>query len=288
MIAAGRLDLSYPFLLGVIATVNPCGFVLLPTYLLSFLGLEGDRDEGNRAALSRALLVGVAVSAGFFAVFLTIGLITKAGFNWFLDQSGWIGLGVGVVLVVAGVAMIFGVHLPISLPRLSVGGRDGTVRSMFLYGVSYAVASIGCTLPLFIASVLRSVDREGLVNGVLSIGAYGLGMSVMLTALTVALAGARTGLLRVMRTVMRHVDRIAGAFLVLTGMYLVWYWSGALRGSSDSGLARRVEGISADLGNWLGARSEWTLLVVLGGITLSAVAYVALRRERGEPSPPAS
>ena len=38
-------NFAYSFILGVLAAVNPCGFVLLPTYLMFFLGLEGSRPD---------------------------------------------------------------------------------------------------------------------------------------------------------------------------------------------------------------------------------------------------
>ena len=180
MILGAGLNLGYTFLSGVIATVNPCGFVLLPTYLMYFLGMEGSRPGSQRAAISRALVVSGAVAAGFFAVFLVIGVLYKAGIDWFLEESQWIGFGVGVLMLALGIAMIFGFRLNVGMPKMGVGGKDRTVRSMFLYGVSYAVASIGCTLPLFISAVLNSVERDGFATGVLNIAAYGVGMGVML------------------------------------------------------------------------------------------------------------
>lgn len=281
MILGAGLDLGYTFLSGVIATVNPCGFVLLPTYLMYFLGLEGSRPGTQRAAISRALVVSAAVASGFFVVFLAIGILYKAGVDWFLDQSEWIGLGVGVLMLVMGVAMILGFKLTVGVPKVDAGGKDRTVTSMFLYGISYAVASIGCTLPLFIGAVLNSVDRDGFFTGVLNIAAYGVGMGVMLAALTVALATARTGLLTWLRKLMQHLDQVAGAFLVLTGLYLCWYWGTALRDSSGSGVVDRVESWQSDVANWLQARGGTAVFVVLGGVTLAALVFVLVRRDRG-------
>ena len=39
------------FLRGLVATVNPCGFILLPTYLMFFLGLQG-QHPGERGPVS--------------------------------------------------------------------------------------------------------------------------------------------------------------------------------------------------------------------------------------------
>ena len=277
MILGAGLNLGYTFLSGVIATVNPCGFVLLPTYLMYFLGMEGSRPGSQRAAISRALVVSGAVAAGFFAVFLVIGVLYKAGIDWFLEESQWIGFGVGVLMLALGIAMIFGFRLNVGMPKMGVGGKDRTVRSMFLYGVSYAVASIGCTLPLFISAVLNSVERDGFATGVLNIAAYGVGMGVMLAALTVTLATARTGLLTWLRKLMQHLDQVAGAFLVLTGTYLCWYWWSAMNGSSG-GLIDRVESSQSDVATWLRERGGGWLFAVLGGITVVAAAYVWFRR----------
>ncbi len=277
MIVATGLNLGYTFLSGVIATVNPCGFVLLPTYLMYFLGLEGNRPGSQRAAISRALVVSAAVASGFFVVFLAIGMLYKAGVDWFLDESEWIGFGVGVVMLVLGIAMVFGFRFTVGMPKLGVGGKDQTLGSMFLYGVSYAVASIGCTLPLFIAAVLNSVERDGFATGVLNIAAYGVGMGVMLAALTVTLATARTSLLGWLRRLMQHLDQVAGGFLILAGIYLCWYWWSAMHGTSG-GLIDRIESSQSDVTTWLQARGGGWLFAVLGGVTLAAIAYAWFRR----------
>src|SRR3546814_15394402 len=65
--------LAIAFASGMLATVNPCGFAMLPAYLGFFLGQEGgDRDV--RASVRRPLGVGLSVSAGFPLVFSIVGL----------------------------------------------------------------------------------------------------------------------------------------------------------------------------------------------------------------------
>ena len=56
---------------GMLATVNPCGFALLPAYL-SFL-VTGDSTPGRGAAVGRALAATAAMTAGFGAVFGVFG-----------------------------------------------------------------------------------------------------------------------------------------------------------------------------------------------------------------------
>lgn len=284
----GFLDgnFAYAFGAGMLATVNPCGFVMLPTYLLYFLGIEGGVAEGQRASLRRALLVSFAVTMGFFLVFLIIGLVTRWGFTWISEEaSGWLSIVIGVLLLVLGLVTLFGVHLPIFTPRVNAGGRDTSMRSMFLYGISYAVASIGCTLPTFTGAVLGQVKSKGFVSGVLSIAMYGLGMGLVLSTLTVSLAFARTGMLRWLRGVMKHIDLIAGIVLVLAGAYLALYGWTSLDLDRESGVVVQVEAWQSDVANWV-ANHRGTLGVVLAGVTIAAVVVAFSRRGRSTPGAP--
>ena len=74
-----------------------------------------------------------------------------------VDWAKYVTIAIGLALVGLGVAMLLGYRLPFTTPRLDKGGRDRTVGSMFVFGVSYAVASIGCTLPLFIGALLTEL-----------------------------------------------------------------------------------------------------------------------------------
>ena len=60
---------------------------------------------------------------------------------------------------------------------------------------------------------------------------------MLVTALTVTLAFAQGGLLQVLRNGLQYVDRVAAVFVVLTGLYLSWYWYAAIA-EKKTGLAR--------------------------------------------------
>lgn len=218
--------MSLSFVRGMVAAVNPCGFVLLPTYLMYFLGLHGTTPGSQRASLRRALLVSAAVSAGFLSVFLVAGVITEYFTNWIHQNAKYATGVIGVALVVLGIAMLCGFKLASATPRINTGSTtpERTVRAMFVFGIAYAVASIGCTIGLFMATVFSATERDGVATGVGNMIAYGFGMALLVTALTVALAAANTALLRALRGSLRYVDRIAAGFVLLSGLYLCWYF----------------------------------------------------------------
>lgn len=269
---------------GMVAAVSPCGFAMLPAYLSFFLGQEGQRaDSRTDVAVLRALAVGLTMTGGVLAVFVPIGLVVKAG-DWSVsevtDAAKWPAVVISVVLIGLGIALLAGWHLPWSTPRLDRGGDRRTYWSMALFGVSYAITSLSCSFPYFLGAIINSFDRDGVGSGVRTLTSYGLGMGLVITALTVALASGQRGLLRVLRVIMRHSDRIAGAFLILTGAYLLWYWVGR---SSDGG-TDPVEDLATDLQQFLNRQGSTRMGLLLAAVIVGAVGFVLMTR-RGPRGP---
>lgn len=272
----GRFALS--FSTGLLAAVNPCGFVLLPTYLLYFLGMENLRPGTERTSIRRALTVSLAVSVGFVSVFVVIGAIYKWSTNWFVERAPWISLAIGIALVVLGVAMVFGYRLPVTTPKLGVGERDRTVRSMFVFGIAYAVASIGCTIGLFISNVLGAVSTDGIVHGIVAVGMFGLGMALIVTGLTVTLALANTALLRLLRRTMSVFEYVAGVFVMLAGVYLSWYWYTSIADRLDDKVVGRATSWQETLASFI-SRNQ-TAVVMACGVAITVAVATALLVQR--------
>lgn len=276
------MNLSLSFITGMLAAVNPCGFILLPTYLLYFLGLSSTDAGKQRAPIGRALLVSGAVSAGFLSVFLVVGGVTRFFTDWISANAKYATAVIGVALIALGIAMLFGYRLPINTPKIDAGGRDRTVKSMFVYGVAYAVASIGCTIGLFISTLFGAASREGYVAGVANVVAYGVGMALLVTSLTVTLAFANVGLLKMLRTGMRHVETLAGAFVLLSGTYLLWYfWRVDIREEGDP-ITDAVQHWQTSVQNFLydNWRPVAAVLVVIVGAAFAASLVNQRRRPR--------
>jgi cytochrome c-type biogenesis protein len=276
--------LGLAFLRGMVASINPCGFVLLPTYLLFFLGVQAAEQAGDqRASMRRALVVGSAVSAGFVAVFLVVGVVTETIDTWLLSNAKYATVVIGAAFVILGVAMLAGYRPRYATPHLDAGGRTRSVGSMFVYGIAYAVASLGCTMPLFLSTVFGTGRREGFAAGVANAVFYGAGMGLVVIALTVSLAGANQLLLGALRSAMRSVDLIAAAFLVLSGLYLLYYFAVVDVGGDTSSITDSVQRFQTRVSTTLAAR--WELIaVVLAAVVAAALVFVA-RRPRPGPTP---
>jgi cytochrome c biogenesis protein CcdA len=289
----GRFGIA--FTAGMLATVNPCGFAMLPAYLAWFLGLEAPRRpigdgrpvEPDQAGVVRAIAVGGVVSLGFMAVFISIGsVLTWLGVTA-ADISPWITIPIGIGLVVAGIAMLRGLEPRLPLPRLDRGGRQRTFGSMFLFGVSYAIASVSCTAPVFLSQASGGFG-QGFATGMTVYLAYGVGMATVLIAVTVAVAQARHAVVLRMKELLRYVNRAAGALLVVTGAYIAYYgwYEISDRAATDDPIVDRMFSWSAGVAQLVHDLGSLTVALVLGLLVLLAVLFAVLRSERpGDDAP---
>ena len=276
-------NFAYSLLLGMFAAVNPCGFVMLPAYLMYFLGLESQRTDADhrRAGLQRALVVSVATSAGFIVVFLAVGTVSRLVTRQIQNNAKYVSLVVGVGLVVLGVMMLRGWKPSLNTAGMGAGReRKRTFAGMFVFGAAYAVASIGCTIGFLVSAVFGSFAASGFVSGVVSVALYGAGMALVVTALTMTLAVASGGLLRALRSGLRYIDRAAGVFIILTGAYLTWYWYAAISGAGTNPVTGKIESWQSELVTFMQRQGVWRLSGVLGSAVAVGLSLIAVSHRR--------
>lgn len=273
-----QAPLAVAFAAGLVATVNPCGFAMLPAYLSYFMGIDTGQQT-RPEAVRRALTVGGVMSLGFLLVFGIAGIVFSAGFRALTTLLPWLALLVGVGIVILGIAMIRGYEMRVAGPKMSSGKGTGDLRSMFMFGVSYAVASLSCTLPAFLAVVASQLTTANLIGGIATFLAFGVGMSALLVALTIALALGKQTLVSRVRKMSQYVNKAAGVILVLAGGYIIWFWSTNINdpvAASSSSVFRFTDGLASDIQSLVGGNPT-VVGIILSGLIVTAVAYVITR-----------
>jgi cytochrome c-type biogenesis protein len=270
---------------GMAATVNPCGFAMLPAYLSAFLGAE--HRQGGMQAVGRALAVSAALTGGFLVVFGLFGIIVTPLALSVEDKLPWVTIVIGIALVAGGIALLSGKELSLRIPKLQRGGTDGTLPSMFLFGVSYATASLSCTIGPFLAVTTSTFRSSNFVSGVSVFFAYALGMGVVIGALTVALSLARASIVNRFRRALPMINRVAGGLMVVAGLYVAyygWYEIRVQRGIVDDPVIGRAVRIQSWLQNLVitdnPARLALTLAAVLGAALAATVVRRRIVRQR--------
>ncbi len=241
------LPLGFAFTVGLVATLNPCGFIMLPAYLGLYIGTDDDGgsatntgkwDKRLRTALltffremprrlAKAGTVSIAVGFGFIVLFGIVGLVITSVTNSIVQYFDWIGLGVGVLMGATAVYVLAGGKLYSNFAQntgAKVGDpRDTSLIGYFLFGISYAVASLGCSLPLFLSVVATSTTGNFLF-GASQFVAYALGMTFIFAVLTLSVALFKGAVIKWMRVALPYVQSTSAVMLLLAGAYLIFYW----------------------------------------------------------------
>ncbi len=265
---------------GMLAALNPCGFALLPAYLA--LLVTGDQPSRVVAVL-RALKMTAAMTAGFTTVFAAFGLLVAPGVASAQRYLPWFTVTVGVVLAAAGLWMLTGRTLP--GPKLRVGGDapiTGSTRSMFGFGISYALASLTCTIAPFLAVVVAGFRADSFLAGSALFLVYAAGMGLVVGTAAAAVALAHQSLVRGVRRLGRFVPAAGGALLVLVGGYVAYYGWWEIRVLAGASTEDPVIAAAAAVQQWL-ARTvvtigAWGFLLSLTGITTVAAVTAFTRR----------
>lgn len=271
---------GFAFSAGAVAAFNPCGFALLPAYLSAFLS---GSDEEERPSSARAALVALAVASGFTLVFGIAGFLISQTAVTVQKWTPWLSVGIGLGLVPIGIAMMRGWTPKLRLPAVRGVRADGGVASMFLFGVSYAVVSLSCTIPAFLVAVVGTFTDSDPASGLLVFGAYTAGMASVLVVLTVVVALARQGMLARIRGVLPFVNLAAGGLAVLAGAYVAYYGYYEIRvehgGEPALGPIAWVGDRSGTATTWVSDLGNGTVFIA-GLVVTAGVLAVALRARR--------
>jgi cytochrome c biogenesis protein CcdA len=207
---------------GLVAALNPCGFAMLPAYLA--LVVRGE-DVGRRAAAGRAVAATAAMAAGFVLVFGGFGVLTVSVASTVQRYLPYVTVFIGAVLVVLGIWLCTGREIA-PLRGVARGARwapTARLGSMFGYGVSYAIASLSCTVGPFLAVTAAGLRGGSVVDTAAVYLAYVAGFTLVVGVLAVAAALATSAVVDRMRRIVPYVNRISGALLLIVGVYVAYY-----------------------------------------------------------------
>ena len=233
LVSGNNFGLAVAVLAGAAAAFNPCGFVMLPTYLTLYISDSHDtKSPGFAPRIRRGLIVSASLGLGFLVLFGAFGVIFTFGAQSLVRTSAdifpWVGLGLGVILALLGAYLLAGGKIYTGLPQKYAGqignAQERSLRGYFLFGISYALASLSCTLPLFLALVATSVASGGFVQGLSQFVAFALGMTAVITVLTLGIAVFKGAMVKPMRSILPFLTPISAGLLIVVGAYLIFYW----------------------------------------------------------------
>jgi cytochrome c biogenesis protein CcdA len=279
---------------GLVAALNPCGFAMLPAYLALVVRGEDSEpvpeDAGlgtSLCALGRALAATLAMAAGFVAAFGVFGVLTVSLASTVQQYLPFVTVVIGVALVALGIWLLTGreMVLPAWFRRGERWAPSAALGSMFGYGVSYAIASLSCTVGPFLAVTGASL-RGGTVMGAVSVYlAYAAGITLVVGTLAVAAAFANSAVIEWMRWVLPFVNRLSGALLIVVGLYVGYYGVYEVRlfhlnGNPVDPLVNAAGRLQGTVAVWVHQHGAWPWIVAIAVVLVTGTAATLLGRRR--------
>jgi cytochrome c-type biogenesis protein len=209
-------------LLGIMSFFAPCAFPLLPGYISYYLG----RYEGG-TTLRGSLKAGIVAATGINGLFAMIGAAVALGASAVRSYLDYLKPGVGVVIVLLGLAMVLGktefftkfeTFFASYSAKLS---RRSQHSGLLLYGVGYGLAVMGCQVPVFIWLVLEGLTAGGPVQAILVFLSFSIGMGCMMVAVSLLAGTAKRAILDRLKALMPYINRACGLILILVGLYFL-------------------------------------------------------------------
>lgn len=279
--------LALALVAGAVAAFNPCGFALLPAYLTILVAQTPPGTEHGRSAASpvlRALRFSLGMTVGFVAVFGLVGLIVTPLTLSFERYLPVVTVLVGVGLVALGIWLLLG-HV-LAVPGLAGRGRGPTNSwlSQVGYGITFALASLSCTIAPFLAVTSTALRAGNAASALAAYVTYALGMGTVVLVLALAFATASAGFATRMRRASPVITRLSGGLLVLAGLYVAWYGWFEIRVLSGQTTADPIVAAVIDIQGRVtrvvAGLGSTTLLIVSVILIITVGAALAVSRRR--------
>ena len=221
---------------GVASFFSPCAFPLLPSYF-SFYQTAGGHTEGPRRGTGKALRFGLAAALGVITFALILGSIIAVlgtGVAQTLSISGpepsqfvriFRGV-VGVILLTLGIAQLLGWNLKPAFmdsfafyTRPNREGERGPAASLYLYGLGYNAAGMGCTGPILAGLIVAALASGGLTSALGAFLVFAVTMGALMLVVSLLVAASEETVLIRMKADTPKIKRAASYVLILVGAF---------------------------------------------------------------------
>lgn len=251
---------TFAFSAGAISFLNPCGFAMLPAYVSYFIestikhyslsnitqsptvntGISNSLRWILARKISIGILIGIIITVAFVTIFGLTGLAISAAGTGITKYFPWIAAISGVVIIGIGVSNILGRTFHVNIPQpkgfLSNNIGNGNDKSnnnnnnnktkylkFFLFGIGYSIASLSCTLPVFLLVVFQGMSTGGILDGFLVFLIYALGMGTVMIGVSLAISISNQAFMRLMVKLSSKINVITSIVLIGAGLYLLYY-----------------------------------------------------------------
>jgi len=219
-----NISLVAAFSAGLLSFVSPCVLPLVPSYISYVTGLSIEQltDSTARSKLKKTIVVNALLFiGGFSAVFISFGASASFIGQALVTYQDYVRQIGGIVIVIFGLYLlgILNISFLKMEHRFQFRNRPVGYVGSFLVGVAFAAGWTPCVGPVLGTILLYASTTESMMNGVLLLTSYslGLGVPLFLTALGV---DRFLAYFKQARMYLWGVSTVSGVMLIVVGVMI--------------------------------------------------------------------
>ncbi len=222
-----EVGIGVAFVFGIISFVSPCVLPLLPGYLSLMSGYSvGDLQSGTASSGRMARVTGLFV-LGFTIIFVILGaaatslgrLLTRHQFTA-RSVAGWLVIAFGLLILISAISNSKFLAGLMRERRVDVRPSRLGPWAPIVMGLAFGFAWTPCIGPVLAAILLTASVQETVMEGMLLLFAYSVGLGVPFVLAGVGMTKV-LGAVGFFRRYLRPINIASGLMLVAFGVLMI-------------------------------------------------------------------
>ncbi len=214
--------LPLAFIAGILTSVTPCVFPLIPI-IASYLGSRGEQSKSHNLLLSLAYVIGMSI------IYTVLGILAALTGRMFgsVQTNPIVNLMVGNIFILLGLSLldVFRIPIPGFGKAASPSKAHGILGSFFL-GFTSGFIAAPCTAAVFLAILTFVARSKDVLYGGAVMFCFALGLGFLLIII-----GTFTGILASLPKSGKWtlvIQKVFAFLMIVTGEYFLiktgWLW----------------------------------------------------------------
>ena len=218
---AADVSIFAALLAGLVSFLSPCVLPLVPPYLVFLAGTSLERlavAEPEPMVRRDTVVAAVLFVAGFSTVFVALGASASAIGGVMRFYSNELAIVAGIAIIVMGLHFLglTPIRFLYRQARIDVPKPVG-LWGAYVMGLAFALGWTPCIGPILAAILAVAASKATVATGAGLLAVYSLGLGVPFIIAALAVEPFAAFLAR-FRAHLRHMERVMGGLLVLTGI----------------------------------------------------------------------